>query len=147
MCPRRGIRHAQRSEILQWLHGNFNRPLCTPALLLSGCYASVSTQGAEKTRLTRYAGERGGSLSACDWGAIMQKQPFLLTRIEEKSGVKGKRLTPLYVRRGAALQLYAGLLLLLQSDIVVPCAHMMNESPCDRSSWLTRSLQQTKSPP
>lgn len=48
---------------------------------------------------------------------------------------------------GAALQLYRGLLLLLQSDILVPSAHMMNESPCNRSNRLILSLQQTKRHP
>lgn len=48
---------------------------------------------------------------------------------KDKTEVKGKSLTHLYIV-GAALQLYTGLLLLLQSDIVVPSAHMMNESPC-----------------
>lgn len=43
------------------------------------------------------------------------------------------------------MQLYRGLLLLLQSDTVVPGVRMMNESPCNRSSWLILSLQQTKS--
>lgn len=47
---------------------------------------------------------------------------------KDKREDKGKRLTPLY--RGG------GLLLLLQSDTVVPSAHMMNESPCNRSSCL-----------
>lgn len=48
---------------------------------------------------------------------------------KDKTEVKGKSRTRLYIV-GAALPLYTGLLLLLQSDIVVPSAHMMNESPC-----------------
>lgn len=64
---------------------------------------------------------------------------------KDKGKVKGKRLTPSY-RQWVHLCRCTGrgLLLLLRSDIVVPSARLMNESPCNRSSQLTLSLQQTK---
>lgn len=67
---------------------------------------------------------------------------------KDKGKVKGKRLTPSY-RQWVHLCRCTGrgLLLLLRSDIVVPSARMMNESPCNRSSQLTLSLQQTKKLP
>lgn len=67
---------------------------------------------------------------------------------KDKGKVKGKRLTPSY-RQWVHLCRCTGrgLWLLLRSDIVVPSARMMNESPCNRSSQLTLSLQQTKKLP
>lgn len=72
-------------------------------------------------------------------GAIMQKQPFPLTKIwnKMKSRTRGQHT---FVQVAGAFA-HAGLLIWLQSGIIGYSAHMMNESPCNRSSWLIGNKQ------
>lgn len=70
-------------------------------------------------------------------------EPVLpLTRIKEKLESRARGV---HLCIGSGGSCTGGLSLLLQSDIVVPGAHMMDESPCERSTWLILSLQQTQS--
>lgn len=65
-------------------------------------------------------------------GAIMQKPspPF----DKDKRGVKGKRLTPLYRQWGQLCSCIRGYCYCCSQILLSPSAHMMNESPCNRSS-------------
>lgn len=94
----------------------------------------VSAFRGEKKSLTRYAWR--GSFSACNWGGGGQlcknNPPFW-------QQWKKSRAKPWHLCTGSGGSFAVGLLLLLQSDIVVPSAHMMNDSPCigqAGSSWL-----------
>lgn len=117
-----------------------------PSAICMSClsHQDVITQRTEEKEDLEAGVQGKEPFSACNREQLWKKNPY----DKDKGKVKGKRLTPSY-RQWVHLCRCTGrgLLLLLRSDIVVPSARLMNESPCNRSSQLTLSLQQTKKAP
>lgn len=100
------------------------------------------SRGGVNKKKSWYARHR--SFSACNREQLCKTSPPFDKDTEEVR-VKGRRLTHLYRRWGQLCSCIEGYC--CSQDIAVPRAHMMNESPCNRSSWLALSLQQTNNLP